>query len=511
MRENPPPKSDSVLAFSRNRALSQAIAQRAHSVHDLADLATEALIYFLVLFTPWAFGTTEPWSISVLNTSGYLLGALLLLKWLARRALALLGFAKDAHSISTATVLLGWTTVFILAYCAISAANARATYDANQFKLEYHSCISWLPHSYEKTSSWIAFWHYLALALIFWAVRGWLLNETPGEPVPAAPKRVQRLLWILSLNGAALSLECLLQRMDGTNKLLWLVEPQINKDSTSQFGPYAYRANAAEYLNLLWPASLGLWWSLRRLSVRVGHFASVARPRADGLLLCCAVLMAAGAIASLSRGGVLIAVGQMGAVSAVLWIATRARQRGLIAALAAGFIGLGGLAAYFDWEKLRGRFDSNPTNPLSGRTEIYEHALRMARDFGFLGSGPHTFGPLYGFYFSSPDQYWVAQVHNDWLETWITFGALGMAFILFALSLVFWRSVFARDGFETRWSFVALIWTGLLGCLIHAMFDFPLQVPSILFLFLLLCAITSVLKVRHGRSKGAPSPASINR
>ena len=37
------------------------------------------------------------------------------------------------------------------------------------------------------------------------------------------------------------------------------------------------------------------------------------------------------------------------------------------------------------------------------------------------------------------------------------------------------------------------LWLALTGCLLHARFDFPLQIYSILFLFLLECAILSVV------------------
>src|SRR5213596_824657 len=52
---------------------------------------------------------------------------------------------------STATVLLAGATILLLAYCLISVLNARATYDPEQLRLEYHQCLLWLPHSYEST------------------------------------------------------------------------------------------------------------------------------------------------------------------------------------------------------------------------------------------------------------------------------------------------------------------------------------------------------------------------
>src|SRR6185369_12164179 len=103
----------------------------------------------------------------------------------------------------------------------------------------------------------------------------------------------------------------------------------IHKDAQSQFGPYAYRSNAAQYFVLLWPMCLGLWWMLNRMPVGRG-IDGEPRARAYGVLLPCAMLMLACAIASLSRAGALVAFGQIGAAWLILLIATRWRNRQLL-------------------------------------------------------------------------------------------------------------------------------------------------------------------------------------
>ena len=50
----------------------------------MCDGITEAVIYFMVIFTPWAFGTTENWSIWTANIAAYLLGGMLVVKWVIR-------------------------------------------------------------------------------------------------------------------------------------------------------------------------------------------------------------------------------------------------------------------------------------------------------------------------------------------------------------------------------------------------------------------------------------------
>src|ERR1051325_5397590 len=42
------------------------------------------LIAFMVVFSPWAFGTTQPATIFVMNVAGYSLGLLLAAKWTIR-------------------------------------------------------------------------------------------------------------------------------------------------------------------------------------------------------------------------------------------------------------------------------------------------------------------------------------------------------------------------------------------------------------------------------------------
>ena len=521
------------------------------SAETLADRISGWLIYAMLVFSPWAFGTTQAWSIRSMNFAGYALGALLLAKWLAR--------FRDTRSESSPLTTsrwfdrcLGGLTILILLYCGVAAGNARATYSYAEGTFTYHEFIGWLPHTYDSTRSWSLFWNYLALACSFWAVRNWLQNDTPrrdalrksltqslnepsswrhdlrespnpasvaslaGEDVEGLAERVppgetsrsdsrtenplfsrrwKRLLWVISINGALLALEGILQRVDNTSKLLWLVEPRINKDAASQFGPYAYRSNGAQLLNLIWPMAVGLWWALQRSVER-----SKRKHTTHHLLLPGAMLMAAGAIISLSRGGVVVAVA--GVCASLLVIMMANRRGSLKAKFGIAVLGCAtlGLAAYVNWNELMERFATAATDGMSGRFRLFDIAKRIFADYPVFGTGPNTFDPVSQFYRQSPDEYWAVQVHNDWLETLATFGSVGSSLIWLALLLVLIRPLFAFDGIRSRWAFVAFLWISLGGCLVFALVDFPFQVYSILFLFLVLCAVLSVITIRKSPS-----------
>lgn len=468
----------------------------------------------MMIFGPWAFGTTQSWSIWTMNIAGFALGVFLLAKWFIRN---LKGFRPacwenfSSHSgwqsryrhpqTRRLTRTLALLTLVLLAYCLVSAVNAAATYNPDTRLFQYHHCLKWLPHSLDSRRTWAAFWMYLGLAGAFWGIRDWLLGMTSREErsiqgddenkklSPTLPGRLRGLLWVLCLNGALLGVEGIVQRAAGSDKLLFVMDTHINQAALDQFGPYAYRSNAAQYFNLLWPLCLGFWWTLQRLGG--------LRGKAHHLLLFCAGIMAACPLMSASRGGALVAAGVLVMAAVFLMVTNlfarawrlpdRRSRLGTVVALGLFCALAVSLGWYFGWSSLEPRMEQIGEG-FQNREEMYDAARPMAADYPIFGTGPGTFGTVFQLYRVSNSTYWPEQLHNDWLETRITFGDLGFALALAALVCIAFRR-FAPGGLRGGRRFVVLAWMGLLGCLIHARFDFPFQIHSIVFLFLLICAI----------------------
>src|SRR5205085_911624 len=139
---------------------------------------------------PWTFGTTEHWAIQSVNTWNYVLGGLLVAKWIVRLAT---GF-KPARwhdpgllrGVNPALILgpLFALTVVMLGYTALAAWNARADFLYDQQRFEYFEYRKWLPTSYDRSATWEAFRFYLAVACFFWALRDWLGTKTRRESRP---------------------------------------------------------------------------------------------------------------------------------------------------------------------------------------------------------------------------------------------------------------------------------------------------------------------------------------
>jgi hypothetical protein len=472
------------------------------------DLLSTVLIYFAVVFGPWAFGTTQSWSVNVMNTVGYSLGILWLVKLVMRP------FVRDKPprwvTTSDLTIrVLAVSTLLVLLYNLISAANARATYFPQNWEFQYHSVIFWLPHSYDSGSSWKMFWQNLGLAGLFWALRDWLLAMTPSEAEAHSysantlesgnlrlSDRLRSLLWVLAVSGALLAIQGILQRLGGGSKLLWMATPR--KDTVggagvlTEFGAWPYRANASQYFNLLWPVILGFCWTefnFCRYSVRAR-----ANSKAALGLLIGVIFMAVCPLVATSRTGAGVLVLNLGLAAIILWFASQkheALRTRLIIPIVTLIIIVGG--GLLGWSSLAPRLGTLSVDA-QGRQTLSQVGWEIATDNLVFGTGPGSLETIYQLYMHNRTDFWPAQLHNDWMEILATFGCVGFALIFLCLLLAASHCLFGQ-GIPGEKHFVRLAWIALAGCLLHARFDWPFECHSVLTLFLVICAILSCVSL----------------
>jgi O-antigen ligase len=488
-------------------------------LHRICDQATELLVYAMVIFSPWAFGTTQEWAIWVMNLAGYVLGGLLAIKWLVRLAT---GYCParwaQSHRQPSPTAsrwliaAMAVMTILFLGYVLASAINARAVFHVERLDFEYFECIPWLPHSYDRSATWFEFWEYLGLACTFWAARDWLCGMAPEEleaDERAArasastaqarnwrhgvgggrmPVRLRRLLMVLCLTGTLAAVEGIVQRLAGSNKLLFLVQPRLNQENESQFGPYAYRTNAAEYFNLLWPVCAGLAFLSAQAANRDRQEGRRRRGNAHRWLAAGAVLMGACPVIASSRGGTLIAVGMLPLALVAMLTIPRGVSTGSKVGLGLLFAAAIQVAVVLGWGALEPRFEDAFVDNLGGRLAAYKNAQGMAKDYPLFGCGAGSFASMYWLYRTDPDTEWFAYLHNDWLEWRITLGWIGFGLLLALLAGTFARW-FLGSGVPLPGLLAALVWLALAGSLVHARFDFPFRVHSVVTVFLLYCSV----------------------
>ena len=237
------------------------------------DTASGALLLFLTVWAPWAFGNVRWEEIQVMNWTGAAMGALWVAKhvirWRTRHVPA--RWSEPTRTGRWAVRTLAVLSVLVPAYVLVSVLNARATADYWKFGTELvylpGEPVSWLPSSYDRSGSLPAFWGWSALALVFWAARDWFLGKSRDERRTddedhdtGLPDRIRTWLWTLVGSATVLAMTSMIQRFDGTDKLLWIRAPYSTGDPAFHFGPYNYRTNGAQYFNLVWPVALGFWW-----------------------------------------------------------------------------------------------------------------------------------------------------------------------------------------------------------------------------------------------------------
>ena len=126
-------------------------------LYRICDDLSGMLIFPMLVFSPWAFGTTQPWSIWTMNVAGYALGILLLVKLHIRVLKGYVAPRWESFSSHTATKtrhrhplarllvrILAGLTLAVLAYCLVSALNARATFNPDtqlwNITFVWHGC-----------------------------------------------------------------------------------------------------------------------------------------------------------------------------------------------------------------------------------------------------------------------------------------------------------------------------------------------------------------------------------
>lgn len=469
---------------------------------QLAERFNGVLLLIIIALAPWLFGATEDWAILALNLLSYLCGFLFVLLWLRRWRRGSFSVEAIVGRVDAAERSSGWTiramavlTALVLLFCLVAALNARATFVPEAQQLLYHDhYLAWLPTTYDQTLTWQAFWSYLGLACFFWSLREWLLHPSQARAgLPSLSEesfaRLTRLLWTVSLNATALALVGLFQKLDGTDRLLWL-RPTYEGRGDLMFATFAYRGNAAQYLNLCWPAMLGFWWMLRlRASIGVLHGRKVGGG-AHIALLPCAMVTAVAVFTSQSVGAAIVSLACLGFVTLVFLIHRRGTWQTRCAIFLVS-ISVLALAGTLSWPQLAPKLRDVFRTPYANPNELAENARSMAADFPAYGIGPGAFRALYHVYRADPQQSWAAFLHDDWFETRVTFGWTGSALVLglLALAMGHW---FVGRGLPCPWEFAAMLWVSLWGCLAHAKFSFPLQIHSILLLFLTLSAVLTI-------------------
>jgi tetratricopeptide (TPR) repeat protein len=535
---------------------------RVPSVPWTLRVAADAVLLGLLVFTPLAFGSVQPWAVAAI-----IWGAVIaFLLWMARRLwfphseqdgrgiVAAATGGLRALGVGTATA--GFLALIVLQLLPLPPVAVRAlspgTWDLYQRTLpgyaegkaiDFGRLEEWLlGDTGERGAAESPFAGAADGALRFWSWR-------PLSLAPASTRRAaalilaylmvfvvvadrcqdrgfrRLLLWVVASTGLLVALLGLAQRTTWGDRIYGRIRPAYGG---SPMGPFVNSNHYAGYLEMAVAALAGLWFALVRRERQpifrraTTSFAAGADSRHAPQLFILTMLLGIGILGlwgARSRGGLI-----GGAVGGLILLAPAVRRwgrgkgwtRALVLAGILAFLVLVGSKVYevSMAEGLESDLSAEPSFLM--RLRVWRDSLGMLLQFPAFGGGLGAYGftiPL--FQSGGYDRLWI-YAHNDYLQLVCETGLAGALLFGWGFARFLWRGLRPVVLAPPRPGAAALgCAAGMGALLVHSLVDFNLQIPSNGLLFVVLGAVLqSYLPGRLGNraaegQRPAPRPPAV--
>lgn len=430
------------------------------------DKTIVVLFLLLLVFTALAHGAVEPWSVAI----GSVLMVGLFFLWVAKSAWEKAWEIRLPAPLWPLLALLGLGLLQSLAWTNQTGQRASLSLDV------------------EATRQTVLG---LGLTLIVFVV---------AANTFISRARLNLLQAFFTYFGLALALFAFLQQATWNGRFYWF--RAVNTQAiTAPFGPFVHHGHYAGYLELLLPFPLA--------------FLLVHRMRVEKKLLYgfAAILMAVSVIASLARGGMLTLAAQilfLGVTS--YWLKRKTENTGsffqsavlrvgtivlISAVILIGVIWIGAEPVLNRIAQGQGNTTSPAESFFNNRGWVWRDTVAMFRAHPVTGVGLGAFETAFPIYSQSDGSLTANAAHNDYLQILAEGGLVGGAIMLWFIVSVLRLLRKAFQAHDTQMLALALgIGTGIVGMLVHSVFDFNLQLPSHALLFLTLIAVVAQLGTR---------------
>lgn len=300
------------------------------------------------------------------------------------------------------------------------------------------------------------------------------------------------LTWLcvfLTLNGVALSLFGIVQKLSGTPGMIYGFIPVRGM----VFGPYVNRNIASGLLVMCLAAAIMLtvrlfqegsssshhyrrdWW---KSFLHVVHELDAKKIAAVSAV----IFIVAGVIASLSRGGTLSVLAGLLVASLMMGIHnrnSRSSNRSLIFLGMALTLGLGLVAWLGFGEQILERFEDAERSE-NARVENWRDTMSLIPEQWLLGSGLHTYQHVHRPYRSSPERYLFVFAENQFFQALLDGGIIGLGLLLGMLAWTIYYIQYLMRSRHSEFGFIVALLGGsaLAAETVSASFDFGLYIPA---------------------------------
>lgn len=483
---------------------------------DLIRPAAEAVLFALVLLSPYPFGCAEPsWTFALLAGVG-----LLVCLWFAHVVMTReLRFRWDGVSLGlfglvlfTAfqTVPLPESVVGVLSPARLEQHRTLRPDVEERLPGEPPAAArpTTLTLSIDASRTRDSLVLFTAVLLLYAAARNFVFTRAAA----------QRLAWAAFANGIVLSTLALMQFFSSPRTTVyWSV---ITEGAV--FGPFVCKNHYPYYLSLCIGLGLALllqeWQKQDRESATYAeanrswsdvlhHAMERLRSPRSVFLLGGLGFMLVSVPFSLSRGGVLAIVVAGLLARLVAWIAQRSDSQsnrstgsGTVILLLVLTFGIG-LGAWFGWKPVEERLDTlwqGSRTASSDRVPLWKDLAAAIPEFPLVGAGAGSTIHLEGLTRTRQDIAFMyyANAHNDYLEAMIEGGVVRLVLTLLIIGAVLWAAAagYVRHHRRTSGPWLLGAFFGLTEIAVHSFGDFGMHIPAVAVFATVVAAFTMAVR-----------------
>jgi O-antigen ligase len=400
----------------------------------------------VLAFGPLAFGAVQPWAILTLELGG----TVCLCVWTLRQ---LTDGAFKVH----------WNPLFVPALLFAAVIGMQLVLG--------------------RSSDWFATWQ----DALLWAAYGMLFFVATQCFLSSELLRAFALFF--TCYGFLVAVFAIVQQFTWNGSLYWVVHL---RDGGWGYGPYVDHAHYAGLMEMLTPIPL--------VFALTEHWQKAQRT----LFGFVALVMAGTIFLSKSAGGILAFMIEM----AFFGIVLAARQRSRVQMLLLFSFGVL-LAIWLTTFSPRGIGEGIVKLGDAGKNDrvlMTKDSLKLIAQRPLLGWGLGTFSAVYPSVRSFHTNYFVNAAHNDYIQTAVETGVVGLLLVLGFAVLLYRNGLRETAAWRTSVGnsvrMAALI--GATGILMHSFWDFNLQIPANAALFFVLAAIATADSSGQRPSKTTP-------
>ena len=442
------------------------------------------LFIVLVVFTPIAFGSTQPWAIFVFETAVWLMAVSWLLKLGVERS-----FSVRAVIFYIPVLLFILLILFeLIPFPAGLVKNiSPAACEIKTFAYNFFGgTANSLSLSIDNYSSFTGLVRYSCYFIVFFIG----INELKTF------KQINLVLAVILVTGFVISVFAIIQKFTWSGKIFWVHEIS---GRYGVFGPFVNYDHYGGYINMV-------------IMVGFGFILSGIDASKKALIGFMVIVMGASLLLSQSRGAVISFLAGLGYAASMLLFLRKSYDKKTFISMIVSIIAVVAfillLIYWIDWGVITGRLstvlylEKNYMNP---RLDIWRDSFELVRQFPVFGVGFNAYSAAFPMVQSSHTELFWRYAHNDYLQLLIESGPFALLLVL-SFFTAFFVNVIRKIKMSSNEHLVSMLVgasAAVVTMLVHSFVDFNLHITSNAFLFALVTAIAlSLVYISKDRSKG---------